>query len=145
MKPKKIFFFLSISLILIILDRLTKMLLDKGCFFILCLEKITNKGGVFGIFQGSNILFIFIALVIIFFSIYFYIKSSNIFLDTALIFIFSGTFGNLIDRVFLGHVIDIFYFNFWPFYPNFNMSDIETFFGIIILLINIKNLIKFKP
>ena len=36
----------------------------------------------------------------------------------------SGGIGNMIDRVRLGYVVDMFHFEFWPAYPVFNVADI---------------------
>lgn len=36
----------------------------------------------------------------------------------------AGGIGNLIDRVRLGYVVDMFHFEFWPSYPVFNVADI---------------------
>jgi len=38
--------------------------------------------------------------------------------------ILSGGLGNVIDRVRLGYVVDMFHFQFWPAYPVFNVADI---------------------
>ena len=36
----------------------------------------------------------------------------------------AGGMGNLIDRLRLGYVVDMFHFQFWPSYPVFNVADI---------------------
>lgn len=38
--------------------------------------------------------------------------------------IIAGGLGNVIDRVRLGYVVDMFHFEFWPSYPVFNVADI---------------------
>lgn len=38
--------------------------------------------------------------------------------------ILSGGVGNILDRVRLGYVVDMFHFQFWPSYPVFNVADI---------------------
>jgi len=38
--------------------------------------------------------------------------------------ILSGGVGNIIDRLRLGYVVDMFHFEFWPSYPVFNVADI---------------------
>lgn len=54
--------------------------------------------------------------------------------------ILSGALGNLIDRVFKGHVID--FLSFWSF-PIFNLADCFISIGIAILIVfEIKNLKK---
>ncbi len=49
----------------------------------------------------------------------------------AFILIFSGAAGNLIDRIYLGKVID--FFSFWNF-PIFNLADSFISVGIIIYI-----------
>ena len=43
--------------------------------------------------------------------------------------IFTGGVGNLIDRVRMGYVVDMFHFEFWPSYPVFNVADICVVIG----------------
>ena len=44
----------------------------------------------------------------------------------------SGGIGNLIDRLRLGYVVDMFHFEFWPTYPVFNVADICVVCGAIL-------------
>lgn len=53
----------------------------------------------------------------------------------AVILVLSGGVGNLIDRIFLGYVVDMFHFQFWPSYPVFNVADICVVAGVILGLI----------
>ena len=46
--------------------------------------------------------------------------------------ILSGGVGNIIDRVRLGYVVDMFHFVFWPSYPVFNLADICIVAGAIL-------------
>ena len=46
----------------------------------------------------------------------------------------AGAFGNLIDRVFRGYVVDFFYFK-WIDFPVFNVADIYVTVTMILLLI----------
>ena len=41
----------------------------------------------------------------------------------------AGGIGNIIDRVRLGYVVDMFHFEFWPSYPVFNVADICIVIG----------------
>ena len=45
--------------------------------------------------------------------------------------VIGGGLGNLIDRVRLGYVVDMFHFTFWPSYPVFNVADILVVCGVI--------------
>ena len=46
--------------------------------------------------------------------------------------ILSGGLGNLIDRLRLGYVVDMFHFVFWPSYPVFNLADICIVAGAVL-------------
>ena len=46
--------------------------------------------------------------------------------------IVSGGIGNLIDRLRVGYVVDMFHFEFWPSYPVFNVADICVVVGAVI-------------
>ena len=46
--------------------------------------------------------------------------------------VLSGGIGNIIDRVRLGYVVDMFHFEFWPTYPVFNVADICVVAGAIL-------------
>ena len=46
--------------------------------------------------------------------------------------ILSGGIGNIIDRLRLGYVVDMFHFEFWPSYPVFNVADICVVCGAIL-------------
>lgn len=45
--------------------------------------------------------------------------------------ILAGGIGNLIDRLRLGYVVDMFHFEFWPSYPVFNVADICVVIGAV--------------
>ena len=44
----------------------------------------------------------------------------------------SGGVGNLVDRLRLGYVVDMFHFEFWPSYPVFNVADICVVCGALL-------------
>ena len=46
--------------------------------------------------------------------------------------ILSGGLGNLLDRVRLGYVVDMFQFEFWQSYPVFNVADIFVVCGAVL-------------
>ncbi len=46
--------------------------------------------------------------------------------------IITGGVGNIMDRVRLGYVVDMFHFEFWPSYPVFNVADICVVGGAIL-------------
>ena len=46
--------------------------------------------------------------------------------------ILSGGLGNIVDRVRLGYVVDMFHLTFWPSYPVFNVADICIVGGAVL-------------
>ena len=46
--------------------------------------------------------------------------------------ILSGGAGNILDRVRLGYVVDMFHLEFWPSYPVFNVADICVVCGAVL-------------
>ena len=49
--------------------------------------------------------------------------------------ILSGGLGNIVDRVRLGYVVDMFHLEFWPSYPVFNVADICVVCGAVLAVI----------
>jgi len=97
------------------------------------LTYIQNTGAGFGILKGSNTILIFISLIIIGAILYYFnkiTKEKSINLPIALIL--GGAIGNLIDRIFLGHVIDFMDLRIWP---AFNVADSAITIGAIWLII----------
>jgi len=140
MKNKKIL--LWTSLIVILLDQLTKVIVVKTMSLnqsipliknILHLTYVTNTGAGFGIFKNMNSILIWITIVVIGAIFYYYDKipkKTMPQLCTGLIL--GGAIGNLIDRVFIGHVIDFIDFRVWPV---FNIADSAITIAVIGLLI----------
>ncbi|MDP4182123.1 MAG: signal peptidase II, partial [Bacillota bacterium] len=64
-----------------------------------------------------------------------HMKTDNKFLKTALTIILGGAFGNFIDRLFRGSVVDFlqFYFGSYQF-PIFNLADSFIVIGTILLM-----------
>jgi len=135
-------YFLSLSILIIILDQFTKHLifhnyklyLNKD-FLLFRLDFVKNYGAAFNIFSGSRI---FLSLVSIIFSllvIYLIFKKefSNVLELYSYIFILGGTIGNGLDRVFRGFVVDFINLNFINF-PVFNIADISINIGFILII-----------
>ena len=124
------FQFLSIFLGIIVLDIITKYALSEGCIWKFCVSRTFNTGASFGIFDGMTSLFIVVATMVLVLMAYFYGKS-NARIKLAFVFIGAGTLGNLVNRIFLGGVIDL--FRIWDS-SSFNLADISNLIGGIILL-----------
>ncbi len=133
-----------ISIFILLIDQVTKALasiyltLNKSLdiitnFFSLTLTN--NYGAAFGIFKYSNTLLI-IATLIILIILYKYMHSfkKNMRNKIAFGFILGGVFGNLIDRIIKGYVIDFLDFKIFNYdYPVFNVADIAIVIGVILL------------
>ncbi len=96
---------------------------------------VTNTGGLFGSLKGFNVPFIFLSLIVIGVILYLYDK---LVVDeiTAVTYglILAGVVGNLIDRLFLGFVVDWLDFVFFGWhYPTFNVADSCIVIGVILL------------
>ena len=142
MKNKEVLSILSISCIVVILDRLIKYIISNYMDLhqsipliqnILHLTYIQNTGAGFGILKGWNTVLIFISLMIIGLILFYFdriIKEKHIHIPIALII--GGAFGNLIDRIFLGYVIDFIDFRIWP---AFNIADSCITIGALWLVV----------
>lgn len=154
----KYFPLITMVLMLVVIDQLTKFYIDSNFVLYQSLEVISgyfnityirNSGVAFGIlssFKGivSQIIFIFISLIAISAIIIIYRGTDDkmIFSRISLSLILSGAIGNMIDRIFRGgEVIDFFDFH-WKSYhwPAFNIADSCITIGVILLMITmIKN------
>jgi|SRR3989344_3042000 len=132
--------FLYTIVLVVFLDQLTKFLAVKFLqepFTIipdfLYLRSVTNTGAAFSMLQGMNLLLIIISLIVVAAILYYYkrIPKENI-PQIMFALIAAGGIGNLISRIFLGHVIDFIYFTF---FPTFNIADSAISIGAITLII----------
>lgn len=102
---------------------------------LLDLVYVENTGVAFGMFSNLRWLFIAITLVVIIFFIFMLFKTgkeSKLFSISAALII-GGGIGNLIDRIFLGYVVDYLQLSF--FSPVCNFADYCITAGAILLVI----------
>jgi signal peptidase II len=91
-----------------------------------------NTGAGFGVFQGKTSLLIWFSIIVIGIIFFLYDKiPKNKCAQLSVAAILGGTFGNLIDRINLGYVIDYLDFRIWP---TFNIADSALTIGIIGLI-----------
>ncbi len=146
---KKVLAFLLPALIVVPLDRLTKLWVqnaiplygsipETGFFRITHVE---NSGASFGMFQGSaQLLAVFSALgAVVLLWVGFYLSRRIAFVGqtlslVALGLILGGTIGNFIDRAFIGHVTDFIKMGPWP---DYNIADSSVVVGGFLLVINL--------
>jgi signal peptidase II len=141
MKNQKLFF--SLAILGVILDQIVKFLIefykpmiDLGLF---SFHFVKNTGASFGMFKGSNIPLMIVAIVALIAISFFYNKLKER-QKIAILFLSSGIIGNLIDRIFRGFVVDFIDFKFFPV---FNIADslivLSTIWLAIELLFEKKN------
>lgn len=140
MKNKKIRLIVVLTIVLVIIDQLSKILITTFVNGQIGNEYIgfqiaNNTGLAFGFNDGSNTKNIFLMIFVLFIVIRF-IKNQIELIDTktavALSMVLSGGIGNLFDRIFRGAVVDfVKVFNF----PLFNIADSFVVIGTILLII----------
>ena len=93
-----------------------------------------NTGTIFGIAQGTNIIFAIVAIIIIFIKIYIILKTTkkNSYKRNIWQLILAGGVSNLIDRIFRGFVID---YVSLKFFGVCNLADFLIVAGVILLAI----------
>ena len=143
-----IFFVWEINLIksiiftalLIISDRISKVLAAKYLAdgttmvvipYLLGLRYLENTGMAFSMLSGKTVFLAVVTAVALAVMAYFlFVKNYGDRLERfCFILIFAGGVGNLIDRVFLGYVIDYFEFLFMDF-AIFNVADVFVCAGV---------------
>jgi signal peptidase II len=141
--------FLYIALI-IVLDQAAKFLAKTKLYpyndvklipGYLDLTYVENRGAAFGIFRDKKILLIGVTALVIAFMIFYLFKNRNMnrWMKLSIILIIGGAIGNLIDRVYLGYVIDYIHFYIRDIFdwPVFNVADISVVCGTILLALNL--------
>ena len=141
-----------VATIVLLLDQATKILIDRTMglhtsitvvqnFF--HITYIRNKGAAFGILADSSFrlpFFICVSIVaiVVILGIFRKLRPDQGFNAVALSLVFSGAFGNLIDRVRLGEVIDFLDFHWYQHHwPAFNVADSAICVGVFLLAIDI--------
>lgn len=115
-------YYILISLIILI-DQLLKHISQF---------KTNNYGASFNILSSNPIILIVISIsAIIFFLVLFYKTKAD---KLALSLLISGAMSNLIDRIFLGYIID--YIRI-PYLFSFNLADLSNTTGLIILIMTL--------
>lgn len=110
------------------------------------LTYIRNTGAAFGLFAHADpafrIPFFIIVPTVALLAIAYAFKriaATDIKLSFALSLIVGGAIGNLIDRVFLGYVVDFFLFHwrYQYYFPAFNIADAAICVGVGILMVDV--------
>lgn len=146
----QLIFFSLLFLFLVILDQVVKLAVASHFPLysstsiigdILRLTYVKNPGAAFSLsFGNQHVMLIVTILVIVFLAFLIYrgtIRPRNLSGKIALVMIFSGAIGNLVDRIRMGEVTDFIDMGIgvhrWPVY---NLADIFVTIGMIILFIS---------
>ncbi len=135
-------FYFCLAFFLVSIDFISKMLVEKylknriGINIIknvLGFRYIENTGAAFGILKNQRFFFVAMTIVALFLiGYYFFALKQNQINKTALVFVFAGTLGNFLDRIFKGYVID--FIDIIPIdFPIFNFADVFLVSGLFII------------
>ncbi len=149
-------YLLGVSILILILDQLSKTLVEKslnlgesifvlGNFF--KITYVLNPGGVFGTRILSGTCYTIVAISAIFLASYFFFRTKiDIrFYRLGWALILGGALGNVVDRFRFGQVLDFLDFDFFNInilgvikldrWPVFNLADASVTCGMVIILI----------
>ncbi|MDY3052299.1 MAG: signal peptidase II [Ndongobacter sp.] len=102
-------------------------------------DYIENRGAAFGILTNQRIFFIVLTLAIVAALIYFLFRQGlqSAITTTGVALIIGGAFGNFIDRLLQGYVVDFIRVDIVSFYefPVFNVADIGVTVGCALLFV----------
>ena len=136
-----------VALIAVVVDQYTKLLVRNNMFVgetiivhpalrnIFDLTYTTNTGIAFGMFKEIGPVVSVIATLVVAVIIYYnnQLSERDIWLRVALGMQMGGAIGNnLIDRLFLGSVVDFLHIHYWPI---FNVADSCITVGVLIMAI----------
>lgn len=136
-----------VALIAIVVDQYTKLLVRNNMLVgetiivhpvlrnIFDLTYTTNTGVAFGMFKEIGPVVSVIAILVVAIIIYYnnQLSERDIWLRVALGMQMGGAIGNnLIDRLFLGSVVDFLHIHYWPI---FNIADSCITVGVVIMAI----------
>jgi signal peptidase II len=95
-----------------------------------------NTGVAFGMFQGMNQVFIVLAILVSLAIIYYFprVSANEPIIRLAMAMQLGGAVGNLIDRIFVGHVTD---FVSVGNFAVFNVADASISVGVAVLILGV--------
>ena len=124
--------FSIVALLVLVLDRATKLLALQGAH-----ER--NYGLLFGLLANDGYRWLFVVVIILVLSFFIYvmrlreIRRNNL-LMLGLFLMMAGLVGNLLDRIFYGYVVDFIPLADWT---TFNLADVSIAAGSVIVLFHI--------
>jgi len=149
-KLKSLMPLFAIAIPSFVLDQLTKWLVQQnirqGEWHVVVdgifnLRHDRNSGAAFGLMPGQNAVLIIITIVAIGFIFFYYHHfPDNLWMKIALGFLLGGAFGNFVDRLRLGEVVDFLQVGIQKsglWWPTFNVADIAICAGAGMLIIHL--------
>ena len=139
-----VFIYLAIAALVVVVDQVIKFFVSTNLKpigsavaipHLLDLVYVENRGVAFGMFKDMRWIFVALTSVVIVVFLALLIKNGNkskLFSISAALII-GGGIGNLIDRIFLGYVIDYLQLSF--FSPVCNFADYCISIGTVLLVI----------
>ena len=135
------------SIIFVIVDQLIKLIISNFVSYqssinivpnFFYITNVHNDGAAWSILSGNVILLALLGVIALVLIYYFFLKDKTLskletFLYSLLI---GGIIGNLIDRIFLGYVVDyigVVLINYY--FPIFNFADIGIVISILMMII----------
>jgi signal peptidase II len=143
---------LIVAPLLLILDQLSKLYIDRNFFLgesvtvfenFFHITYIRNKGAAFGILSGSpwRVPFFVTIGIVASFALLWYLyttRRDQKLLQISLVMIFSGAIGNVIDRIRLAEVIDFVDVHwFQHHWPAFNVADSAITVGVALMIVDL--------
>ena len=123
---------LVVSNLMIVHD---SIMVIKDFFYI---SYFRNTGGAWSIFSNQTWLLVFASLIIICFLVFYIYKNKpkNKLEIFGYSLILGGAFGNFLDRIIYGYVIDFLDFNIFGYnFPIFNLADTFIVLGVVLLIV----------
>lgn len=141
-------YIIVIAVSLLLIDQLVKFIITNiftvgsGIIVIkdfFSLTHVHNTGAAFSILEGSQVFLILMTLIFIIAIYFFFIKDKKINLLEKCSYglLIGGIMGNLIDRIFLGYVVDYLAFNIFGYnFPVFNLADSFIVIAVFLIIID---------
>ena len=129
------------GLAVLILDRIVKILTEGADFRaipgVIAIRSVHNSGMAMGMMQGKTTAILLLSLALIAACAWLIGRLKPKGLAVAAVsMIAGGALGNMIDRVFLGYVMDMFDLEFMSFYV-FNVADAGVVIGAVLCAVSL--------
>ena len=140
---------LGLSIITLLIDQIIKFIVVNKMTYLQTIEVIKNffnityiknDGAAFNILSGNKILIILLTVIVVYLFYLLFIRNNKLSLYNEITYgiLLGGIFGNFLDRLIYGSVIDYLDFKILGFnYPVFNFADSLIVISIFLILIDV--------